>query len=112
MLSQMSKSQNLKPLPLSDTLRDLALLRASELDLSSLLPSTSYGSTPVAKNTSRVSAVDIDASVERSYDFARESRMALKIHNRGDAETQGERVEDVRSKLDDVLKGLSQDQQL
>ncbi|KAL6308176.1 hypothetical protein BKA93DRAFT_726249 [Sparassis latifolia] len=83
------------PLPLSDTLRDLALLRASDLDLSTVLP-------PSAMTTSG----SVNDAVKRSYEFAQEARMVLRLLNRGKVEKQGSRVEDVRSKLEDVLQGL------
>ena len=85
------------PLPFGDTLKDLALLRASDLDFSSLLPPTSSA----GEGNS-----DVDSSVTRSYEFVKESRAALKIHYRQGVEKQGVRVEDVRSRLEDVLTGL------
>ncbi|KII92239.1 hypothetical protein PLICRDRAFT_465922 [Plicaturopsis crispa FD-325 SS-3] len=83
-----------KPFPLGDTLRDLALLRASDIDLSSLVP---------AKTTPPT-----DASVERSYEFVKEARAAIRIMDRGDVDAQGARVESVREKLEDVVKGISE----
>ena len=85
------------PLPFEETLRDLALLRASEIDFSSLVPSGSI---------STESDPNIDTSVAQSYEFVKEARAALKVHYRDDVEKQGARVEDVRSRLDDVLHGL------
>lgn len=87
------------PLPLEQTLRDLALLRAYEIDFSSLLPD------PKA-DESESGSTDVDASVERSYEFVRQARAVLKIMNREDAEKQGSRIEDVRSILEDALNGL------
>jgi hypothetical protein len=93
----------LKPLPLSDTLRDLALLRVSDLDLSSLLPATSSGS---VQTTTSPNDTNVDSSVSQSYEFATEARNVIRILNRGDVESQGGKVENVRSQLEDVLKGL------
>ena len=84
------------PLSLNDTLRDLALLRACDVDLTSVLPSES--------NTAEKS--EVDDTVERSYEFVREARAALKVLNRGEVDKQGNRVENVRRSLEDVLQGL------
>ncbi|GLB37258.1 hypothetical protein LshimejAT787_0403090 [Lyophyllum shimeji] len=73
----MSKAKDAKPLALADTLRDLALLRVSGLDVSALLPST-----PVSPNDTL--AGPVDDSVTMSYLFAQEARTVLKIHNRAD----------------------------
>lgn len=84
------------PLSLNDTLRDLALLRACDVDLNSVLP----------QGTTATEPTEADKSVDRTYEFAREARAALKLMNRGEVDKQGARVEDVRSTLEDVLKGL------
>ncbi|EIN11951.1 hypothetical protein PUNSTDRAFT_83821 [Punctularia strigosozonata HHB-11173 SS5] len=84
------------PLPITDTLRDLAVLRASDIDLSSLLPPR-----PESNGTA------VDKSVLESYQFVKEARAALRILNRGDVEAQGAKVEDLRGKLEDILNGLS-----
>ncbi|KAG6832497.1 hypothetical protein H0H87_001422 [Tephrocybe sp. NHM501043] len=94
----MSKTKDAKPLTLADTLRDLARLRASDFDPASLLPHNTQ-SVPSSGST-------VDRSVEESYKFTREARAALKIHNRNDVSTQGARVEDVRTKLDELAAGL------
>lgn len=95
----MSSKANL--LPLSETLRDLALLRASDLDLASLLPKTSNSASSTNKGN------EIDTSVNISFDFASEARQAIRIMNRGDIDTQGGKVEIVRSGLEDLLQGLA-----
>ncbi|CAL1707817.1 unnamed protein product [Somion occarium] len=88
------------PLPFNETLRDLALLRASDIDFSSILPPSN-----ASEETSDADK-DVDATLQRSYEFVKEARAALKILNRGDVDTQGARVEDVRSRLEDMLQGL------
>lgn len=93
-------SSKAKPLPLSETLRDLALLRASDLDLASLLPKTS--SSPSTNKQGN----DIEVSVTLSYNFASEARQAIRIMNRGEIDMQGTKVESVRSGLEDLLQGL------
>ena len=87
------------PLALEDTLRDLAVLRASNVDLAAVLDTAPLPTTTTAT----------DASVLRSYEFARAARAAIKIRNRGDVEAQVERVNDVRDKLEDVAAGLRDD---
>lgn len=94
-----TNSKTTKPFALGETLRDLALLRASDVDLSSMLPQP-----PVPEPTKGPS--DVDNSVLRSHEFASDARAALKIHNTGAVETQGERVETARTQLEEVLKGV------
>ena len=95
-----------KPLALSDTLRDLALLRVSDVNLSTLLPATSSDSAQEATSLDDTGRAAVDYSVSRSYEFATEARKAIKILNRGDVESQGTKIENVRRQLEDVLKGL------
>ena len=102
---QTNMTSKTKHLPLGDTLRDLALLRVSDLDLSSLLPQTLSESQTVASQND-AERYAIDSTVSRSYEFAAEARKAIRILNRGDVETQGGKVENVRSQLEDALKGL------
>ena len=95
------------PLPLSSTLHDLALLRASDLDFASLLPAApqqhSLGSTD---ETSRDSNTAVEDSVQRSIQFSREARAALKLLHTDAVEREGIRVDQVRQKLEDAMKGL------
>ncbi|KAG6862312.1 hypothetical protein C0995_016010 [Termitomyces sp. Mi166 len=95
----MSKAKDLKSLDLSHTLRDLARLRASDFDLSSLLSCKAQSANPTDGSP-------VDRSVEESYLFAQEARSALKLHNRNDLVTLGGQVEDVRSRLDELVTGL------
>lgn len=99
-------SSKAKPLALSDTLRDLALLRVSDVDLDSLLPlDTSAATTDTSTGADKD---NVDSSVRNSYEFASEARKAIKLLNRGDVDTQGSKVEDLRGQLEDMLKGLEQ----
>ncbi|TFY50205.1 hypothetical protein EVG20_g11658 [Dentipellis fragilis] len=84
------------PLALEDTLRDLALLRASDLDLSSVL-------TPAEPSAAHAT---VDATLERSREFVRLARSAIRLRDRGDVEMQGDRVEELRNKLTEVVTGL------
>jgi len=92
-----STSKDKQPLPLADTLRDLALLRASDIDLSSLVPDNNGGASSADTNAK---------SVSRSYEFVKEARAALRVQSKGDLDRQGERVEQVREGLGEIVKGL------
>jgi transposase len=88
-------------LSLEDTLHDLAVIRASDIDLAAILASAMPASVP------NPHPHPTDASVARSHEFAQAARAAIKIRNRGDVEAQGERVNDVRGQLEEVVEGLS-----
>ena len=96
-----ARKKDTPPLAFEDTLRDLAILRASNVDLAAVLASNT-----TLPTTSSADATEEDVSVSRSYEFARAARAAIKIRNRGDVEAQVERVNDVRDKLEDVALGL------
>lgn len=92
------------PLPLSDTLRDLAILRASDVNLSAILPSSEardLAGSPLSAEDEEKRRI-----VERSYEFVQEARAAMRILNRDEVEKQGARVDDVRNGLEEVLNGL------
>lgn len=111
-MSARQRNADTIPLPLSDTLRDLAVLRALDIDLASVLPSASAdASKPQEEKTklSDVSPSEVDASVARSYEFVREAKAALQIINRRDVDKQGSRIDDVRSGIEQVLKGLGEE---
>jgi hypothetical protein len=101
-----ARRKDAAPLALEDTLRDLAILRASSVDLSAVLASCPPLPTTSAVSDTTEEAAAMDVSVSRSYEFARAARTAIKIRNRGDVEAQVERVNDVRDKLEDVASGL------
>ncbi|KAG0704658.1 hypothetical protein DFH29DRAFT_910369 [Suillus ampliporus] len=90
-----------KPLPLHDTLHDLALLRASSVDLSGLIGDDT------APLQSSGGVEGIEESTIQSYAFAREARTALKMHNSGEAQKQATRIEKVQEELADLLRSLS-----
>ncbi|KAH8828124.1 hypothetical protein DL96DRAFT_1601838, partial [Flagelloscypha sp. PMI_526] len=101
----MSSKHQQQPLPLTETLRDLALLRASDISLSPLVspnPPTD-GAAPRQSGTLE-GTPDANSSVERSYQFVIEARKAIRIHN--SEETQAARVDELRAKLEDVTQGL------
>ncbi|KAG1896014.1 uncharacterized protein F5891DRAFT_613454 [Suillus fuscotomentosus] len=89
------------PLPLHDTLQDLALLRASSVDLSGLIADDTTSSQASKE------AEGVEESTIQSYAFVREVRTALKMHNSGEAQNQATRIEKVQVELVDVLRSLS-----
>ncbi|KAH9987022.1 hypothetical protein BJV74DRAFT_732913, partial [Russula compacta] len=95
------------PLSLEDMLHDLAVIRASDIDLAAILASTTTTSPSPRVPRSRSPATETDASVARSHEFARAARAAIRTKNRGDVEAQGERVNDVRGQLEEVVEGLA-----
>ena len=86
-----------KPLLLSATLRDLALLRVSSgAALAATLP------TEIRPTPDRT-----DVAAERSYEFVQQARQSIKIYSRGDVENSvGVAVEMVRVKVEELSQGL------
>ncbi|KAI0644367.1 hypothetical protein C8Q79DRAFT_766864 [Trametes meyenii] len=74
------------PLPLSSTLHDLALLRASDVDFTALLPQSSATSAPASDPA-------VEDSVQRSIEFSRAARAALKLLHTDAVEKEGARVD-------------------
>ncbi|KAI0666712.1 hypothetical protein C8Q78DRAFT_446542 [Trametes maxima] len=89
------------PLPLSSTLHDLALLRASDVDFAALLPQDFSPAT-----SAPASDAAVEDSVQRSIEFSRAARAALKLLHTGAVEKEGARVDLVREQLEDVVEGL------
>jgi hypothetical protein len=90
------------PLSLEDTLHDLAMIRSSDIDLAAILASAMPEPSPVAP-TAAAPLADVGAFVARSHDFVQAARAAIQIR---DVEAQGERVNDVRGQLEEVVEGL------
>ncbi|KAJ4483592.1 hypothetical protein J3R30DRAFT_3285159 [Lentinula aciculospora] len=88
-----------KAFPLPDVLRDLALLRVSDVQLSSLVPQPSQ-SPSSSHNT------DLDSDLEKSYQFSKEARAAIRLRNSRKVDDEAGRLEAVRSGLEDFVKGL------
>ncbi|KAF9007996.1 hypothetical protein BDQ17DRAFT_1422654 [Cyathus striatus] len=85
-----------KPLPLSDILRDLAVLRASGCNLASLLPSAEDSSTsPI-----------LEATVAESLEFIKSSRAVLRIRDADAVGKQGNRVDELRNTLGNLVTVL------
>jgi len=88
------------PLPLGDVLRDLAVLRASDVDL------TDGTTFPDAELTDGANEADgTRKSVQQSYQFVKEAREALRVHQRGDLDKQGDELDILRSKLEGLRDG-------
>lgn len=101
-----AKAATNPPLSLEDTLHDMAMMRSSDIDLAAILASAMTAPSPVSPTTAAPAAADVDASVARSHEFAQAARAAIKVKNRGDVEAQGERVNEVRGQLEEVVEGL------
>ncbi|KAJ7251777.1 hypothetical protein B0H12DRAFT_1071816 [Mycena haematopus] len=91
-------SREAKPLPLSATLRDLALLRASALDVASLVPTEPTLSLKPDPTTV--------AAVELSWEFVQQARAAIRLYNHDEVERTGESVEAIRTKVEELSEGL------
>ena len=87
-------SKSKRPLPLSDILRDLALLRASGHDTVKIFKESSDTTTP--------SSDSLNSSVESSYNYIATVRAALKLSDSGKLETEGKKIDEVRSKYEEL----------
>ena len=81
---------------MSNILRDLAVMRANDVDLDQLNESTPRD--------------ELDESVEMAREFSKEARAALKIQNQELVEDEGKRIDELRGRLEDVVSGLSKAQ--
>ncbi|KAF9484486.1 hypothetical protein BDN70DRAFT_872514 [Pholiota conissans] len=93
-----------KPLPLSDVLRDLAVLRSSGQSIPEVFKLPRLGER--SANTPNTNAVD--SSVSLSYDYIREARAAIRLHDSGKVGIQGTKIEEVRTKYEELLEGLGE----
>jgi len=94
------------PLSLEDMLHDLAVIRSSDVDLAEILASAMPAAPSPVSPTGTGTAADVDASVARSHEFAQAARAAIRTKNRGEVEAQGERVNEVRGQLEEVVEGF------
>lgn len=86
-------------LPLAGVLRDLAVLRASEIELPDSLLRSEHGMqirTPSPVTT----------SVNSSYEYTKAARMAIKLHSSGRVDAEGAKVDDIQKKIEDLLSNL------
>lgn len=106
-----TRASDSKPLPLEDTLHDLAILRASDIDLSKCIPEASGPKVLAALSeaSSQLSG-DVkngqDEVLAQSYEYVKECRAAIRLLHRGSVDVQGGRADDIRGTLEDVLVGL------
>ena len=99
------KSADTQPLPLKDTLQDLAVIRAAEIDLSSVLQSP-FVENEGANASAPSQNAETEDFVKQSYDYVREARAAMRILHQGKADTEGGRVDAVRGELEQIVAGL------
>ncbi|KAJ3998704.1 hypothetical protein F5050DRAFT_1566543 [Lentinula boryana] len=95
----MASKKDSKVFPLPDVLRDLALLRVSEIKLANIMPIS-------AQIPSSSQNTELDFDLERSYQFAKEARAAIRLRNGGKVENEAARLETVRSGLEEFVKGI------
>ncbi|KAF9075641.1 hypothetical protein BDP27DRAFT_1315406 [Rhodocollybia butyracea] len=93
-----SKSKDVKAFPLPDVLRDLALLRVSGVQLTSLIPSSTENSSSKSE--------ELDSDLQKSFQFTKEARAAIRIRDGDKVEGEAEKLESVRSELEEFLKGI------
>ena len=92
------------PLPLGDVLRDLAVLRATDVEPS--------GGTTLPDAESADSTRGVDGSqqfVQHSYQFVKEARGALRIQQQCDLDKQEEKLSLLRSKLEELQDGVREE---
>ncbi|KAG8905075.1 hypothetical protein FRB99_000723 [Tulasnella sp. 403] len=131
-------SKSTSALPVSQTLADIAALKAAHVDLSRLVPTTlatSPVSSPisspvvnpilgapdqrskdaemVASPVTAVSpaaagdaAASLDVILQASYEFVKSARAALAVSREGRVEKEGEKMEVIRARLEEVVDGL------
>lgn len=87
-----------KFLPLADILHDLAVLRASGIEISeSLLESSD-------DNHENTSTTPVAASVASSYEYTLAARKIIRLHDSNKVEREGARIEDLRSRIEVLLE--------
>lgn len=88
------------PLPLGDVLRDLAVLRASDVDLSD---GTAFPDSSSADSANEANGTQ--QSVQQSYQLVKGAREALRVHQRGDLDKQEDMLLILRGKLEELRDG-------
>ena len=104
-------SADSKPLPLEATLHDLAILRASDIDLSKCIPNASDSNIPDGSSDSSShrpggATNERDRLLDQSYEYVKEGRSAIRLLHRGDVDVQGSRGDSIRETLEDIVSGL------
>jgi hypothetical protein len=88
-----------KPLPLSDILRDLALLRASALGIPEIFKAAKQDSDVISPTSSSPESIP---SVAASYNYVATVRAAIKLKDSGKLEAEGKKIEDARNKYEEL----------
>jgi len=94
-------SKSRKPLPLSDILRDLALLRASTLDIPEIFKAAQQDSDVISPASSSPKS-ESTPSVAASYDYVATVRAAIKLNDSGKLGVEGKKIEDARNKYEEL----------
>ena len=102
-------SADSKPLPLEATLHDLAILRASDIDLSKCIPEASGSKVPASNGAGQLGGDmtnERDRLLAQSYEYVKEGRAAIRLLHRGSVDAQGSLADTIRGTLEDLLAGL------
>ncbi|KAF7428458.1 hypothetical protein PC9H_007682 [Pleurotus ostreatus] len=94
------KSKDTKAFPLNETLRDLALLRSSDIDLSKL------GLKPESSSSQEVEG-EVSDSVKLSYEYVAEAKKVMAIANKGTVDSLADNIESLRGQLDEISQGFT-----
>lgn len=92
-------SKSRKPLPLSDILRDLALLRASALKIPEIFKAAQQDSDVISPTSSSPESAP---SVAASYNYVATVRAAIKLNDSGKLGGEGKKIEDARNKYEEL----------
>ena len=103
-----TKAGDVVPLSLGDTLRDLALLRASGVDLVEAIGEGEgdVGVGVEGQSQLRQKESEKDRLVEKSFEFVRETRAALRVVYKDDVGEQGKRIDELREGLEECVAGM------
>ena len=100
-----TRAGDVVPLSLGDTLRDLALLRASGVDLVEAIGDRDVGVEGQSPQ-SRQKESEKDRLVEKSFEFVRETRAALRVVYKDEVGEQGKRIDELREGLEECVAGM------
>lgn len=98
----MSHKTPAKVLPIADILRDLAVLRASDTEIPETLLKSNVDDADPPSGTPSIVA----ESVANSYEYTRASRIAIKLHDSGKVDSEGGKIDHLRSKLEELSEVL------
>ena len=101
-----TRAGDVVPLSLGDTLRDLALLRASGVDLVEAIGEGDVDVGVEGQSQSRQRESEKDRLVEKSFEFVRETRAALRVVYKDDVGEQGKRIDELREGLEECVAGM------